>query len=230
MRALGAPCASTVASVIAVGSASCAVIASWSQDWNWRSGSGSTSFSESEARWYSRRRSAMFKAALSLYRHACGYAARVGSEKCTCRETARRSSCGHGNRHYRRFHCARRSRLSSRQSETSPKGRSKRRAEYQPLEDPTRGLHRIDDGPARDVTVIRFPAHAVVVEPENRSRRARALQKIDIDVERIGFETPAGEILHCGAFESECRIEVRIDAQPRRAEEPADCGHPGSRR
>ena len=78
--------------------------------------------------------------------------------------------------------------------------------------------------------MIRFSAHAVVVEAENRARRSRTLHEVGVDVEGVGLEDPAGELLHRRALEVECGIEVRIDAEPRRSEEPAHGRHSGSRR
>src|SRR5436190_24127063 len=65
IRADGSALSPTVASVIAVGSGSCACIASASHSSNWMTGLASTSVSFSAARWYSRRRSAVFIAGSS---------------------------------------------------------------------------------------------------------------------------------------------------------------------
>src|SRR5437016_5523846 len=53
-------------------------------------------------------------------------------------------------------------------------------------------------------------------------RRNWTLREVRGDVERIRLEGPACELLDGSAFEIECGVEVRVDAEPRSAEKAAN--------
>src|SRR5438067_2733679 len=208
MRAAGVPSPPTVASVIAVGSGSFAAMACCSQDPNWRSGSGSTSVSEREARLYSRRRSAMFKAAVicaplrcpqgrnSRSGRPCGFGAGTAPLLSAIWELLSKSRVA-----------------ATRASEGS--------AENQTLEQPALRLHRIDHRPARRVAVVGRATQAVVVEAEHRAGRGRALQDVGGDIKNVALKDPGCLRLERVAFEVECRVEMRVEADSRPAEEAA---------